>query len=482
MRNSFENVKNKISKEYLEELYLNQKLSIDDITKVVHICRQHISGLIKYYSIHRDNSKLRSEKYRDPNSPLQKHFRDICDRISKETIYQWYVVEDHNYKDAPKHFGINRSMFDKLCSHYNIKKDKSKSRYKGIQTCKEKYGVDNFTNWKKGQKTRILNSGSLEESYKQGLEKQKKTNLQKYGTEIYFNSKHMATYFKKKNSKPNNDFRKLLDEHGIEYSQEFVIESKSYDFKVNNTLIEINPTITHNVDWSPYGDHKGKCNKYHLEKTKLAISNNYECIHVWDWDDKNKIINLLCNRPTIYARNCELRTVSTKEATEYLNKYHLQGYARSSIRLGLYKGNELVSIMTFSKARYNKSYQYELIRYCSNYNIIGGAEKLFSNFVKEYNAQSIISYCDNSKFTGKVYNKLGFALKSKGTPTCHWYNFKTKEHYTDMIIRKYGFSRIIHHCEPKDDNLPTNNNSALMLQSGFFRVFDCGQSVYIWNV
>lgn len=116
-----------------------------------------------------------------------------------------------------------------------------------------------------------------------------------------------------------------------------------------------------------------------------------------------------------------------------------------------------------------------------NYNVIGGAEKLFSNFVKEYNAQSIISYCDNSKFTGKVYYKLGFALKSKGTPTCHWYNLKTKEHYTDMIIRKYGFSRIIHHCEPKDDNLPTNNNSALMLQSGFFRVFDCGQSVYIWN-
>lgn len=225
--------------------------------------------------------------------------------------------------------------------------------------------MDNFTNWKKRQKTRILNSGSLEESYKQGLEKQKKTNLQKYGTEIYFNSKHMATYFKKKNSKPNNDFRKLLGEHDIEYSQEFVIGSKSYDFKVNDTLIEINPTITHNADWSPYGDHKGKCNKYHLEKTKLAINNNYECIHIWDWDDKNKVINLLCNRPTIYARNCELRTVSTKEATEYLNKYHLQGYARSSIRLGLYRGNELVSIMTFSKARYNKNYQYELIRYCS---------------------------------------------------------------------------------------------------------------------
>lgn len=50
-----------------------------------------------------------------------------------------------------------------------------------------------------------------------------------------------------------------------------------------------------------------------------------------------------------------------------------------------------------------------------------------------------------------------------------------------MLIRKQGFSRIINHCEPEQDCLPTNNNTTLMLHSGFFRVFDCGQSVYVWN-
>ena len=482
MKNTFENIKTKITKEYLEELYLNQKLSIDDISKVIKVCRKNVSELLKYYGIKRDNKKLKSEKYKDKNHPIQQNFNNVCNRLSKEIIYQWYIVEDNNYKDASEHFGISRSMFDKLCSFYNIKKDRSKSRYKGLETCKLKYGEHNSTNWRKGQDTRVKNSGSLENSYQKGLEKQKKTNLEKYGTEIFLNSEYLSTHFKKKDTKPNKEFSKLLEKYTIPYSQEFVIGTKAYDFKVGNTLIEINPTITHNVDWSPYSEHKGKSNKYHFEKSKLALENNYRCIHIWDWDDNNKIINLLLDRPTVYARKCKIKEVSTSESKEYINKYHLQGYAKCSIRIGLYYNDKLVSIMTFSKARYNKNYQYELIRYCSSYNVIGGAQKLFKHFISTYSVQSVISYCDNSKFTGKVYTELGFKLKSKGVPTCHWYNIKTKEHYTDMLIRKQGFSRIINHREPSQDNLLTNDNKTLMLQAGFLRVFDCGQSVYVWSI
>lgn len=127
--------------------------------------------------------------------------------------------------------------------------------------------------------------------------------------------------------------------------------------------------------------------------------------------------------------------------------------------------------MTFSKSRYNKNYEYELIRYCSCYNITGGAEKLFNYFINKYNPKSIISYCDNSKFNGEIYLKLGFKLKNKGTPTKHWYNMKTKQHITDMLLRKKGFSRLIHHCEPKEDNLNTNDNIELMLREGFLYIY-----------
>jgi len=96
--------------------------------------------------------------------------------------------------------------------------------------------------------------------------------------------------------------------------------------------------------------------------------------------------------------------------------------------------------MTFGKPRYNRKYEYELLRYCSSYTVIGGAEKLFSYFLNTYTPKSIISYCDLSKFTGRVYNRLGFILKNnKIVPSKHWYNLVTKRHITDNLLRQRGF-------------------------------------------
>lgn len=61
--------------------------------------------------------------------------------------------------------------------------------------------------------------------------------------------------------------------------------------------------------------------------------------------------------------------------------------------------------MSFGKPRYNKNYECELLRLCTKngYAVVGGAEKLFSYFVKTHNPKSVISYCDLSKFMGNVY-------------------------------------------------------------------------------
>ena len=175
-------------------------------------------------------------------------------------------------------------------------------------------------------------------------------------------------------------------------------------------MIELNPSATHNSTWSPYDNPKDI--DYHYLKSQAAINQGYRCICIWDWDSINILINLFKHRKTIYARNCDIKEISINEAKQFLNTYHFQGYARDSIRLGLFYDDELVSIMTFGKPRYNNKYEYELIRYCSNSNIIGGSEKLFTYFKKTYSPKSTISYCDLSKFTGDLYNKLGFTYKN----------------------------------------------------------------------
>lgn len=100
---------------------------------------------------------------------------------------------------------------------------------------------------------------------------------------------------------------------------------------------------------------------------------------------------LSSNIKTVYARKCYIKEIDTDIEREFLNSYHLQGYASSSIKYGLYsqQGDELISIMTFGSSRFNNQYQYELIRYCNKpqIRVIGGAEKLFKRFIKDHNPE-----------------------------------------------------------------------------------------------
>ena len=278
-------------------------------------------------------------------------------------------------------------------------------------------------------------------------------------------------------SAPNREFATMLQKNGIEFYREFRIDNFQYDFKVGNTLIEINPTITHNATFNPYG-RSPVSKSYHRDKMILAKKNGYRILCVWDWDDTDKVIKLLKNRCTIYARNCIVSTIDACTCSQFINKNHIQGYSKDKHRLGLFYNNELVSVMTFGKPRYNKTCDYELIRYCSTHNVIGGAEKLFSFFIHAFCPQSIVSYCDESKFLGGVYTKLGFSIVRESIGK-HWFNIRTKEHILDSVLRANGFDRLL--GEKYGFFGKGTNNAELMLQHGFVEVYDCGQATYMWK-
>ena len=266
------------------------------------------------------------------------------------------------------------------------------------------------------------------------------TNLERYGVPCYL----MLTkrWEEANDSKPNRDFAELLDDNNITYEREFRCGKYSYDFKIGNNLVEINPTATHNTHFNPYGKNRIDIN-YHKSKSNLAMCNGYSVIHVFDWDNIDKVVQLLRDRETVYARKCDVRLINDVDTNKYLDTYHLQGTCRGQkIRLGLYYDNKLVSLMTFGKSRFNKSCEYELLRYCSHYNVIGGAEKLFKYFVDNYKPHSIVSYCDTSKFSGKVYDVLGFKYVKTNSPRKHWYSRKEKRHITDGLLLSQGYDRL----------------------------------------
>lgn len=191
--------------------------------------------------------------------------------------------------------------------------------------------------------------------------------------------------------------------------------------------IEYNGVYYHSVN----GIKKDRINtRYHYNKSKWAQENGIELIHVWEdqWLNKKELVKSILkarlnlidkNVNRIYARNCELRVLSTEKYREFCELNHIQGYKKASIKLGLFYKDELVQIASFGKVNNrgkavttNKNYDYEWVRGCPaslNY-VVGGTSKLFKYFIKNYTPSSVLCYADWNLFNGRGYKECGFEL------------------------------------------------------------------------
>ena len=130
--------------------------------------------------------------------------------------------------------------------------------------------------------------------------------------------------------------------------------------------------------------------------------------------------------------------------------------------------------MTFGKSRFNKSYDYELLRYCTiaNFSIIGAAGKLFNYFLKNYSG-SIISYADRRWSNGNLYKQLGFEELSASAPA--YYYIKDDIRYNRVKFQKHKLSNLLEVFDP------TLSESQNMYINGYIKVWDCGNLCYGFN-
>lgn len=222
---------------------------------------------------------------------------------------------------------------------------------------------------------------------------------------------------------------------------------------------------------------------YHLDKTEACLKNNIKLVHIFEdeWlhkEDivKSRLLNLIGKSEIkLYARNCKIKEVSSKDTTQFLNENHLQGTVGAKIRLGLYYNKELVSLMTFGELRKNlgsdkKEGVFELLRFCNklNTNIVGGASKLLKHFKKNYEFEEVISYADRRWSTGDLYETLNFDLVSTSRPNYF---------YTKGTIRenRFKFRKDILVKEGFDKN---KTEKEIMKERGYHRIYDCGTLKY----
>lgn len=234
---------------------------------------------------------------------------------------------------------------------------------------------------------------------------------------------------------------------------------------------------------------KFKDNLYHLKKYNKSLENNINIYTIWedDWFCKRNIcksfiLNKLNKSIKIYARKCDIREVSYNESKLYLESNHLQGNCSSSIRIGLYYNDSLCSLMTFSKLRLplqrlkenrDVKFHYELTRFASiiNHSVVGGASKLFKYFLRNFEVSQIETYSDNLISNGDIYLKLGFNYSHTSKPG-YWYLVDgIREHrfnWRKQKLVKLGYD-------------PNKTEEEIMLEIGYYRIYNAGNKKWILN-
>ena len=369
------------------------------------------------------------------------------------------------------------------------------------ETMKKKYGSDNFFSsnkclklklsraWKRIQKWKnhIIPLFTFQE-YK-GYDKIYKWKCVKCGNE--FEQKIYTTGLGESRTIPRCQIcypnhassiveKELLDFIKSIYQGEIIRNNKEiikpYELDIylpeKNIAIEFNGIYWHN--------NKYKSENYHLMKTELCEKQEIHLIHIFqdEWLYKQEIVKdriksiLGINRKKIYARKCEIKEIDIQTSNEFLELNHLQGKDNSSIRLGLFYENGLVSVMTFGKPRFNKNYDYELIRFASKigYQVIGGASKLLSYFRKQYKG-SIISYADRRYSNGKLYEAIGFKLIGKSQP--NYFYVKGTQKLSRYQCQKHRLKKILGNKFNPD--LSENENMQL---NGYSKIYDCGNLIF----
>jgi hypothetical protein len=239
----------------------------------------------------------------------------------------------------------------------------------------------------------------------------------------------------------------------------------------HNLAIEFNGLYWHSEIY--------KSKNYHLNKTLECEKQGIQLIHIFEdeWLYKKDIVksrltNIFGMTPErIYARKCQIKEVTHIDSKKFLNMNHIQGQLNSSIRLGLYLDDELVSLMTFGGLRKalgtsQKDGSYELLRFCNKLNttVIGGANKLLKNFINLYKPKEIISYADRRWSIGNLYIKLGFDLNHYSQPN-YFYVINDKRNnrfnYRKDVLIKEGFDK-------------NKTEHEIMLERKIYRIYDSG--------
>lgn len=507
---------------------LQEAYHVDNASKLDSVKSKKSETTLKNYGV--DNpmkSKIVKESVKKTN----------LKRYGYSTILQSPEVSAKARKTMKERFGVEHGFsspiildsvkmnnVDKWGAEFYLQTEEGKNHMRSY--CQEHYGVDwpsqieEVKDRKKStvQKNYGVDNVFQDEAIKAGIRKKLQ---EEYGVEYVSQREDVKNKIAKSNaknpmrsgkvSKINKRFAEDLESRipGVEISYEPVLgKGWNADLKVTNNgktvLIDLNPTITHNID-IPFGcvlngcqqpckRHTAVTRSYHYDRAFEAYTNmNEPYMQFYEWDDHESVLNMIVNKlmpiqssHKVSSHKLLLQKISQSKANDFLRQYHSQGPVSGQIYCyGLIYDDALVAVSTFGKPRFNKKYDAEWIRYAvkDGWIVYGGQQKLLERFIQDIHPKTILSYLDfNHTTTASTFmNSCGFEeLKTTG-PTLIWSKPNTSKKITDSFVRSRGADTAIgtHYGSMESCGM---NNTQIMLQEGWVRVYTAGNRSFVRTV
>ena len=448
-----------ITANQIKYLYLEENKTKEEVSKALNITMYSLSNYFKKYNIKKSKESIEEKR---KQTCLDKYGTD---NVSKSSTIKEKIKQSNQEKYGANAFTATKEGKEKILntkeekygsSNYNnIEKNREtklfrygdpyfSNRKKYVETMNKNYGVSNSFQLKKTLNanlenlilTKNYNSDFLKyiSDREASIEFLKNKNYSYFDLAKIFNARYyiIQNWVKRLNLEDYIDYKFKGKSHYEDDITNFIHKDLNIDNVVLNSKIlngqEIDiylPDYKLGIEFNGTYWHSDlfKDKLYHFNKSILAEQLGIRLVHIYqyEWEDPEmqrkikQLLRIACGqvRDKIYARKCEIKIITNKEAKPFNELTHLQGHRNAKVTYGLFYNNELVQLMSFSKARYSENNKqgnnWEIIRGCpgSNNIVIGGVSKLFKHFIKEYSPDSVFSYCDFNKFNGKSYEELG---------------------------------------------------------------------------
>lgn len=441
-----------------------------------------------------EKSKKTNLKRWGKENPSQNN--EIKQKKKLTTLKNWGVENPFQSRDIKEK--IKRTNLEKYGFDHPLKNELVKIKSKN--TSLENWGVDNYTKskeykelmfnkWRSGLIKTNLNTDPNHISYvglgihnlrcDNGLGHTYETNSHLYHARKGFNNKQCTICF------PVNSTSSFKEEELFYFIKSVydgdIIRSYKDGIEIDIYLPELKIGFEFNgLYWH---SELFKDKNYHKDKTNYFSKKGIRVIHIWedDWNNRKEILKSQIKNwigksdRKIWARNCQIKEIKlVDEYRVFLNENHIQEYTSSTIKIGLYYNNELISLMTFDKfegRKKMKQSEWNLSRFCNKINtsVVGGASKLLNYFIENWSPSRLISFSDNSWSNGDLYNKLGFNLISKSYPNYSYIidrKRSNKQKWKKSNLIKMGFPKELSESKIMEDNF------------GSYKIFDCGQTKF----